>query len=39
MSMPNRKTILIVDDSAVIRKLLEEPLQDEYNVITAANGA
>ncbi|MGN0598024.1 MAG: EAL domain-containing protein [Ruminiclostridium sp.] len=37
--MPNRKTILIVDDSAVIRKLLEETLHDEYNVITAQNGA
>ena len=38
-STDHKKTILVVDDSAVIRRILEKELTDAgYKVVTAANG-
>lgn len=37
--MKERKTILIADDSELIRKILSELLSEEYEVVTADDGA
>ena len=36
--MPNKKSILITDDDAVIRKLIDKALRDQYTVLQAENG-
>lgn len=36
--MKRRKTILIVDDSPLIREILKNTLQSEYNLLEAADG-
>ena len=37
--MPERKTILLAENEHGVRKLVENALEDQYNVIVAANGA
>ena len=39
MTNKRRKTILVVDDESHIRLMMEDLLMDEYNVLTASNGA